>query len=189
MAYIQKNSPFKIDPLASSHEESNAKRYPERYAKQSAVPTAMPATKKKGKSSYDSFIDNTASYLKGEQGLIPDSLTGGKPTRQAIGDGIRNVANSIDPSKKLKKSTKKALSVSKNPNTKTKPSKPTGRKQGSKPSKPSKPSKSTLQPTKNKTRSTGKMPKPDPSKYNLQYPRPANQAELEAKWKREANKK
>lgn len=81
MAYIQKNSPFK----------------------QTATKAALGATKQKSGSSYDKFIDNTASYLKGEQGLIPDSITGGKPTRQAIGDGIRKVANSIDPSKKTKK--------------------------------------------------------------------------------------
>ena len=125
MAYAQPNSPFK-------------------------QVAAKAATRKKDGSSYDNFIDSTASYLKGEQGLIPDSLTGGKPTKQAIGDGIRKVANSIDPSKKLKKSTKKALSVSKGPKPKgPKPSKPTP------PSKPSKPS-----------------PKPDPSKYNLQYPKP-----------------
>ena len=142
MAYTQPNSPFK-------------------------QVAAKAATRKKGGSSYDNFIDSTASYLKGEQGLVPDSLTGGKPTKQAIGDGIRKVANSIDPSKKLKKSTKKALSVSKGPKPKgPKPSKPTP------PSKPSKPS-----------------PKPDPSKYNLQYPKPANLAEMEAREEYGRNKR
>ncbi len=119
MPYKQKNSPFK----------------------QTATKAALGATSKKSGSSYDKFIDNTASYLKGEQGLIPDSITGGKPTRQAIGDGIRKVANSIDPRKKLKKSTKKATAVSNRP-TQPKRSTPTGKqeigftKQEIKPSKP-----------------------------------------------------
>ena len=123
MAYTQPSSPFK-------------------------QVAAKAATRKKDGSSYDNFIDSTASYLKGEQGLVPDSLTGGKPTKQAIGDGIRKVANSIDPSKKLKKSTKKALSVSKGPKPKgPKPSKPTPPSKPSKPSpKPSKPSKSGPKP-------------------------------------------
>tara|TARA_R110002153_G_scaffold82408_1_gene207999 strand:+ start:80 stop:574 length:495 start_codon:yes stop_codon:yes gene_type:complete len=98
-------------------------------------------------SSYNNFIDSTASYLKGEQGLIPDSLTGGKPTKQAIGDGIRKVANSIDPSKKLKKSTKKAQAVSKGPKPTPQPSKSMRGLEPSKPSKPSpKPSKSGPKP-------------------------------------------
>jgi hypothetical protein len=64
-------------------------------------------------SSYNNFIDSTASYLKGEQGLIPDSITGGKPTRKAIGDGIRKVANSIDPKRKSLQPGPKASKVSK----------------------------------------------------------------------------
>jgi hypothetical protein len=108
MAYTQPNSPFK-------------------------QVAAKAATRKKGGSSYDNFIDNTASYLKGEQGLIPDSITGGKPTRKAIGDGIRKVANSIDPKRK-------SLPPGPKP---SKPSKPGPKpKKAIKPSKPGKPSKS-----------------------------------------------
>mgnify|MGYP003626544293 FL=1 len=105
-------------------------------------------------SSYNNFIDSTASYLKGEQGLIPDSITSGKPTRKAIGDGIRKVANSIDPSKKLKKSTKKALSVSKGP-------------------KPSKPSKYNLQ-----------YPRPaNQAELEAKWKREANKKEIKQTWK------
>jgi hypothetical protein len=95
MAYKQKNSPFK------------------QVAAVALGKAVKKATRKKGGSSYDSFIDNTASYLKGEQGLIPDSITGGKPTRKAIGDGIRKVANSIDPKRKSPQPTPQPVKASK----------------------------------------------------------------------------
>lgn len=133
MAYTQPNSPFK-------------------------QVAAKAATRKKSGSSYDNFIDSTASYLKGEQGLVPDSLTGGKPTKQAIGDGIRKVANSIDPSKKLKKSTKKAQAVSKGPKPTPQPSKSMRGLEPSKPSKPSpKPSKSGPKPKEDKSSKNKKL--------------------------------
>lgn len=100
MAYKQKPSPFR----------------------QVAAKAAKAAARKKSGSSYDNFIDSTASYLKGEQGLIPDSITGGKPTRKAIGDGIRKVANSIDPKVKSPQSQDPAVKAPKKKTLKQSPS-------------------------------------------------------------------
>jgi len=43
----------------------------------------------------DAGIDSVKSYASGEQGLIPDALTGGKPTKEAITDAAGNIGSSL----------------------------------------------------------------------------------------------
>jgi len=49
---------------------------------------------------FNKYVDGTASYVKGEQGLIPDAFTGGKPTKKAMASIMRKTAELIDPRNK-----------------------------------------------------------------------------------------
>ena len=49
---------------------------------------------------FNKYVDGTASYIKGEQGFVPDAFTGGKPTKQAMATIMRKTAELIDPRNK-----------------------------------------------------------------------------------------